>query len=108
MRNLKTKFLIVIRNIYLVKNLQLGALNLTFVFRHKWDKQTTIVGYSSLFRTYKLGFWFKINKIVSTDNFSNPKTWHNYLIKDYMLGIDLLVCTCWVEINYKGKILTTK
>lgn len=89
----------------MIKKIKIGAVNLKFVLRHKWDKSSREEYYYA-FREYNLGVWFKKNKIVSNKNFKNPNEWSNNLVNDYMFGIDLLVVKFWFEFNINGKEFT--
>jgi len=86
----------------MIKRLKTGRFRFTFVFRHKWDSRDELMD-SSEFRDYRIGLWFKINKIVGSKNFNNPKEWKNNLVNDYMIGVNLIICKAWITFNYGGK-----
>jgi hypothetical protein len=84
----------------MVKTLNIGKLHLSFVLRHRWEKEL-------LFRVmedgyYKLGIWLKKSKIVGRNDFKTPTKWKNNLVRSWMLGFDLLLFTFWVEADCNG------
>ena len=92
----------------MVKRFEIKGLNLTFVFRHRFEKHKEAYekyGHSSMFRKYELGIWFRPVKIVGRKEFKTPNKWKNNLVGSYMLGVDLILCKCWVEVNYGGMVL---
>jgi hypothetical protein len=88
-----------------VGHLKIGRLNLTFVFRHRFETPDEVIGkfrYRSEFRKWELGLWFRHTKMVGVKEFRNPKKWPNYLVDSYMIGINLLLCKAWVDWNIGG------
>lgn len=85
----------------MVGKLKLGKINLTFVFRHRWDDNDKIK-YNPEFSDYRIGFWFKIKKIVGSKNFNDPNKWKDNYVNDYMIGINLIICKMWVSFNRGG------
>lgn len=84
------------------KSIEIGKWNITFVFRHKWEKfdeSVEIFRHKMNFRDWKLGLWFKQSKILGKKGFIRPD---HHLVNSYMLGIDLLVCKAWVSWNKDG------
>ena len=84
------------------KTIEIGRWNITFVFRHKWEKFDEVI---EIFRhkmdrrEWKLGLWFKQSKILGKKGFTK----HNHhLVNSYMVGIDLLVCEAWIDWNKDG------
>ena len=88
-----------------VKSVEIGKWNITFVFRHKWEKFDESV---EMFRhkmdrkAWKLGLWFRHSKILSKKGFTTP---NHHLVNSYMLGVDLLVCKAWIDWNKDGLVL---
>lgn len=89
----------------MVKSIKIGQANLTFVFRHKWDKESK-ERYSMEFREYRIGLWCRKRKIVGVKEFKQPSRWHKNLVGSYMVGIDLIVCKVWVSFNKGGMSLS--
>lgn len=87
----------------MVKRINILGLNVVFVFRHKWDRGTKKNKINSEFKDYRIGFWFRKSKIVGRKHFSNPKKWKNNSVNSFMLGINLLICKVWVELDFNGK-----
>jgi hypothetical protein len=85
----------------MIGTLKIGKTEFTFVFRHKWDNRDK-KSYDSNFRDYRLGLWFKRNKMVGKKDFNKPKKWKNNLVNDYMIGVNLIVCKAWVSFNRGG------
>lgn len=82
----------------MVKSLNIKGLELTFVFRHKWDGATKrCLGHE--FRTYFIGPWFKRIKVVGKKGFCDPRKWGSSLVNEYWFGITLFVCKFWITIN---------
>ena len=75
-----------------------NKINVTFAFRHKWDNDDGLK-YNSEFKDYRVGFWFRKNRIVGSKNFNRPKEWKSNLVNDYTIGVDLAVCKMWVSFN---------
>jgi hypothetical protein len=82
-----------------IGRLKIKKLNIMFIFRHRWERKDdpykdfqTV----SMFREWKLGFWFKPSKMLGVKGFTM------HLVNMYMLGIDLLVCRAWVEWDVNG------
>lgn len=83
----------------MIKNINIGELSITLVLRHRWepkDKQR----FTIMFNDYKLGIWFKKAMCVGKTNCGNPKEWKNNLRPSIMIGLDLIVIKCWVDITY--------
>lgn len=87
----------------MIKKLKIGKIKFIFVFRHKWDNNE--IGYNSEFRDYRIGFWFKRNRMVGSKNFNKPKEWGDNLVNEYMIGVDLIICKMWVSFNRRGMYL---
>lgn len=87
----------------MVAEIKIGKLNTTFVFKHKWLK-SDLWTYNIDRRYYKIGVWFKLDKIVGEIEFNNPKNWSKNLVNNYMLGINLIIIEFWIEFNIGGKI----
>ncbi len=79
----------------MIKRLKIGENKFTLVFRHKWDNKDEYKILSE-FNDYRIGLWFKINKIVGKKEFNTPDEWSNNLVNNYMLGLDLIICKMWV------------
>lgn len=52
--------------------------------------------------TYRIGLWFKMFETVGKRNFSNPNKWDEDLIPSYLIGIDLIVVSFWIEFGPSG------
>ncbi len=86
----------------MVARLNVGDINFTFVFRHRWDERDKSLGYNVEFRDYSIGLWFRHHKIVGRKNFNNPEEWKNNLVNEYMIGIDLIICKAWMSFSKSG------
>lgn len=91
------------------KHLKMKRINIQFVFRHKFEKETedNLID-KVLWREYRLGLWFKRDKMVGEKDFKNPAKWNINLVNSYMFGVDLIWCKMWVEVNRGGMILKEK
>lgn len=88
----------------MIRKINIRGLNITFVFRHKWDKISKDTAYNIEFKNYELGLWFRLNRMVGRKNFRNTDQWKNNMVNLYKIGVNLLVAKCWIEIHYKGMI----
>jgi hypothetical protein len=89
----------------MIKRLKIGRAKLTFVFKHMWQNDNK--KYNFDFRDYRFGFWFRVDKIVGSNNFNKPKEWSNNLVNSYMFGIDLIVYKFWISFDRGGMYLKT-
>lgn len=94
-----------------VGRVKIGEVNLTFVFRHKFEKPKDNIEKfkdKTKWGEWKIGLWYKQNKIVGRKDFNKPSKWNNNLVRTRMIGIDLLLFTCWVEFNKGGMHISLK
>jgi hypothetical protein len=87
---------------------QIGKLNISFVFHHRFEKKDDYIFHSTNFRDWKISIWFKKDKIVGRKNFKNPKDWDKHLVNNYMIGIDLLIIKFWISFDYGGMYIEEK
>ena len=85
-----------------IGHLNIGSLNISFVFRHRWEKEQNFRD-RRIFREYRFGIWYKPTKIVATRHFETPNLWKKNLVRSHMLGIDLIVFKAWVSWDRGGK-----
>ena len=87
----------------MIRKTKIGKINLKFVFRHRFEKHIDEVDRAwdkrSLWREWRLGLWVKPYKAVGQKNFKNPSLWSANLANGYMIGVDLLICKFWIDIN---------
>jgi len=90
----------------IVKHLNIGKLQITFVLRHRWekfeDKTEKIMNDITMWREWRLGIFFKRYEIVGKKNFNKPKEWKNNMVYEYMFGINLLVIKFWFTFVRNG------
>lgn len=97
----------------MVKSLNIGRYEVTFVLRHRFekckDRGEYLILKSSTFRDWELGFFFRKDKCISclTTDSKNIK-----LTSMRMFGINFLLGKCWVTItknplNFKVKNIRT-
>jgi len=81
----------------IVKHLNIGKLQITFVFRHRYEKEdeNSLMNSFTIWREWELGFFYRRFQIVGKKNFHKPKEWGKNLVYEYMLGINLLICKFW-------------
>lgn len=84
-----------------VGHIKIVGLDFTFVFRHRFEKQDDdrLVDKFTMWKDWKLGFFFRRMKIVGKKNANQPAKWHNNLVRSYMLGVDLLICKTWFTVS---------
>lgn len=82
-----------------VRHLNIGELEITFVFRHRWEKFDNegekIINDMTMWREWELGFNYRRIQIVGKKNFHKPKEWSKNLVNEYLFGINLLICKFW-------------
>lgn len=81
-------------------SIELGKWNIILVFRHRWEKfDDGIEKYTHHrdWREWRLGLWFKHNKILGKRVINR-----SHLVNSYMIGIDLLVCRLWIDWDKNG------
>ena len=83
----------------MVLSFNIGKLNISFVFRHKWDKRSREEFYHP-FRDYNLGIWYKSSNIVKQGKSLTEK---NNTTKSHMIGFNLAVRKFWFTFDYNGK-----
>lgn len=91
-------------------NIKLGKLRIILVLRHAWepgsDRITENYTAYQFRKEWKLGIWAKQNLVVGpvrksksqTDTIKNTFAKNN-LRTSYMFGINLIICTAWIEIS---------
>lgn len=85
--------------------INIGGTEFTFVFRHRFEKaRSEAEDFDNHFQwhDWKLGLWFKRNKVVGIKNFYKPDQWRKNLANQYMFGINLLICKAWLAICRNG------
>lgn len=84
-----------------IKEVKILGYDFVFVFRHRYEKddENKLLDNHTMWREWELGFFFKRNKVVGKRNFSSPKKWHDNLVKEYMLGVNLLWCKAWFTVS---------
>lgn len=85
-----------------VKKIKIGNTEFTFVFRHKYEKELSLLDKMVEWREYKLGFFYKSFEMVGRKNFKKPSEWKNNMVRQHMLGINLLVAKAWFTVNTGG------
>ena len=86
----------------MVKTLKINKLNITWVFRHKWDKRSKAIEDRMFKGKVSLGLFFKKSLIVGKKNFETPNKWKSNLVPNYMFGLDLLVLKTWIDVDFGG------
>jgi len=94
----------------MVRKLKIGDLRITFVLRHRWEKDKSITNYEvfNMRKEFELGIWFKKNRaigLVVKDKDHKSKIDKTFsksnLVNSYMLGLNLIVCKCWINWTLK-------
>ncbi len=81
----------------MIKKFKIGKMNATVVTRHRWDTNRK---FHPEFREYRLGLHFDRKKIVGANDFNDPKKWDKNLVKDYTIGIDLIIFKARVRFHF--------
>ena len=88
----------------MVSHLKIGNLEFVFVWKYRYSKNPGELDRFTTWREWNLGFFFKQNKIVGQRNSNKLKEWDKNLLKQYMVGLNLLIWKVWFTVN-KGKTL---
>lgn len=90
-----------------ITRFKIRRTKIVLVGKYRYSKKQK-ADYLSQFTTWnkwKLGVWFRKNKIVGAKNFKDPNKWGQNLVNDYMLGIDILIFQGWINWNRGGMAL---
>ena len=71
-------------------------------YRYSKKERENLLSRSTVWMGWRLGVWFRKNRIVGSRVIKKPKNWANGLVNDYMLGIDLLIFQGWINWNTGG------
>lgn len=87
------------------KVIRMGKLNVSFNFQNKLKPKRML---EKVANRYELGFFYKKSKIVGVTRFENPNEWGDNLVNDYILGVNLIVYSLWVNWHVGGMVLSLK
>lgn len=95
----------------MIEKFKLGNLNIKFVVRHYWDskrkdKMQRLTDFT--FKFFRIGFFFKKSKLVGRKDYKNPNKWHENLVNSYMVGLNLIILSIWVEFNLGALTISLK
>ena len=85
-----------------VGHINIFKYEFTFVFRHRYEKkkdEDDVFDRLMTWREWELGFWYKNFQVVGRKEFSNTKKWNENLVREHMLGINLIWCKAWVTVS---------
>jgi len=77
----------------MTKELNIGKLNIIFVFKHKWEKEQQRI-YSE-FNTKQLGLFWRKDMVVGRRKKGKAMFDSDNLVPSYLFGINLIVCKFW-------------
>jgi hypothetical protein len=90
----------------IVKHLNIGKLQIRFVFRHRWEKfedeTEKKINDMTMWREWEFGLFYRRFHVVGSKNFNEPNEWEKNLVYKHMLGINLLICKIWFTFVYGG------
>jgi hypothetical protein len=72
---------------------------LVWKYRYSKKEKDDLLSSFTTWNRWNLGLWFKRNKIVGAKEANKPSKWKNNLVRDYLLGIDLLIFKGWINWN---------
>jgi hypothetical protein len=81
----------------MIKKFSIGKLNLTFVFRHRWEKEHRFL--STMFNTKQLGLFWRKDMCVGRRKKGNAMFDSDNLVPSYMIGINLVFCKFWITFD---------
>lgn len=82
--------------------MKIFGYNFKFVFRHRFENEDDaekLIHKFTMWGEWRLGFFFRRNRLVGKKEFSKPKKWGKNLVNEIMIGIDLLICKMWVTVS---------
>lgn len=86
--------------------MKIGNITINCVFKYRFKKRKIGGQYwlfrDSHFRDWKIGLWYRSDLIVGRKDFNKPRTWSNNMVRNYMLGYDLLIICGWIEFDFGG------
>lgn len=81
----------------MTKELNIGKLNIIFVFKHKWEKEQQRI-YSE-FNTKQLGLFWRKDMVVGRRKKGKAMFDSDNLVPSYLFGINLVVCKFWLNLD---------
>ena len=81
----------------MTKELNIGKLNIIFVFKHKWEKEQQRI-YSE-FNTKQFGLFWRKDMVVGRRKKGKAMFDSDNLVPSYMFGINLIVCKFWLNLD---------
>lgn len=84
----------------MIKDLNIGKLNLTFVFRHRWEKDQRFL--SNQFRTNELGLFWRKDMVVGRRKKGKAMFDSDNMVPSYMFGVNLIICKFWFNIGFNS------
>jgi hypothetical protein len=93
----------------MIKKIKLPFINLSFVFRHRWEKGG-MENYEAfrMKKEFEFGLWFKwydavgrVRKGKDRDTTIRQTFSDSNLVRNYVLGVNLIVCKAWVTVWFK-------
>jgi hypothetical protein len=81
----------------MTKELNIGKLNIIFVFKHKWEKEQQRI-YSE-FNTKQLGLFWRKDMVVGRRKKGKAMFDSDNLVPSYLFGINLIVCKFWLNLD---------
>ena len=85
-----------------IKKFKIGRRKFVFVWKYRYSKKNDTFSSLTEWNDWKLGFFFKRNKVVGVKNADDPKNWGSGLVNSYMLGVHLLIFKGWMETSKGG------
>jgi len=79
----------------MIKKFSIGKLNLTFVFRHRWEKEQRFRS----FNTNELGLFWRKDMVVGRRKKGKAMFDSDNLVPSYLFGINLIVCKFWLNLD---------
>ena len=81
----------------MTKELNIGKLNIIFVFKHKWEKEQQRI-YSE-FNTKQLGLFWRKDMVVGRRKKGKAMFDSDNLVPSSLFGINLIVCKFWLNLD---------
>jgi len=83
-----------------ILRINLGALRIRLVFRHRFEKYMDLSDTHSMWGKWELGMWFKKSMCIGTKYTGKNMFSKNNLFPDYTVGVNLLWFKVWMTVSW--------
>lgn len=91
----------------MVKHLTIKNWNISFVFRHKFEKDRGCKQRKCMKKEYSLGVYYRRHQTLEKTDCKSAEEWRNNFVSVYVFGVDLILCKMYMSIR-KDNLETVK